>query len=183
MDDYGASLCWRLKLPVEHKLVFMRLVFAAGEGFPLVCPSIQEISADCQVAPRAVEFMIRHFVNIGVMKQYGSCHYAFEVDRIEDLAGPLPPERVRKPTIPSLRLTGTAWLAMRASVFERDGFACTYCGDADGPLHCDHVVPVSRGGTNDIDNLATACFRCNCSKGAKLLSEWECRPAHTDSMQ
>ena len=30
----------------------------------------------------------------------------------------------------------------------------------------DHIFPVSRGGTDDLKNLAVACKRCNKSKGA-----------------
>lgn len=63
------------------------------------------------------------------------------------------------------------WQELRAKVFERDGYACTYCGDGND-LTCDHVVPLVRGGTNDLDNLTTACRPCNSSKGAKLMSEW-----------
>lgn len=51
---------------------------------------------------------------------------------------------------------------------------CCYC---QTPLkthyHIDHVVPLSRGGSNGADNIAIACIRCNCSKGNKLLGyEW-----------
>lgn len=56
----------------------------------------------------------------------------------------------------------------RFLVLERDGFRCRYCGHA-GELHVDHVVPVSRGGTNAIDNLVTACEPCNIGKGAMLI--------------
>jgi len=50
---------------------------------------------------------------------------------------------------------------------------CIYCGCVLGKkYHVDHVVPLSRGGSNDFDNLALACPHCNSSKGAKLLSEW-----------
>ena len=28
----------------------------------------------------------------------------------------------------------------------------------------DHIVPVSKGGTNDLDNLVTACEQCNLGK-------------------
>lgn len=64
------------------------------------------------------------------------------------------------------------WERIRAFVFGRDGYACQYCGSTDGSLHCDHVVPVSRGGTNAFSNLTTACRDCNLSKGARLVSEW-----------
>lgn len=29
----------------------------------------------------------------------------------------------------------------------------------------DHVIPVTKGGTNDLDNLVFACFQCNGRKG------------------
>jgi 5-methylcytosine-specific restriction endonuclease McrA len=54
----------------------------------------------------------------------------------------------------------------RYKVMKRDGFSCSYCTASGVPLHIDHVVPVSRGGTNAIGNLVTACERCNQGKGA-----------------
>lgn len=61
---------------------------------------------------------------------------------------------------------------LRFEVFKRDSFECQYCG-ATPPgvvLHVDHVRPVADGGTNDVDNLVTACQPCNSGKGARLLS-------------
>lgn len=43
---------------------------------------------------------------------------------------------------------------------------------AGGRLECDHVHPLSKGGSNEIGNLTTACFRCNRSKNTKTLAEW-----------
>jgi len=57
---------------------------------------------------------------------------------------------------------------LRAQVFERDGFACVYCGSAER-LECDHLLPVSKGGSTSLENLAAACKPCNCSKGDKVL--------------
>jgi len=64
------------------------------------------------------------------------------------------------------------WQALRAAVLERDGYACTYCGDMDGPLEADHVVPVISGGQDAMANLVCACRACNRSKGAKPIYEW-----------
>lgn len=64
------------------------------------------------------------------------------------------------------------WYSLRAEAFERDGYACTYCGDTDGPHEVDHVVPLSRGGASTIENLTVACRSCNASKKDKLVSEW-----------
>lgn len=50
---------------------------------------------------------------------------------------------------------------------------CAYCAEVpEEGLTVDHVVPLSRGGTNTIGNLLPACGRCNRSKGARLLVEW-----------
>lgn len=55
---------------------------------------------------------------------------------------------------------------LRFDVFKRDGFQCTYCGEAPPKvtLEIDHIEPVSKGGTNDINNLVSACFDCNRGK-------------------
>lgn len=61
---------------------------------------------------------------------------------------------------------------IRFEVFKRDNFACQYCG-AVPPfvlLQVDHIIPVSKGGENGIDNLITACQPCNIGKGATSLS-------------
>jgi hypothetical protein len=61
---------------------------------------------------------------------------------------------------------------------------CTYCDDwhTKWPNNWktsigDHVIPVSRGGSNTLDNLMPACSTCNSKKGPKLLSEWT-QPKH-----
>lgn len=59
----------------------------------------------------------------------------------------------------------------RFEIFKRDGFTCQYCG-AHPPaviLHCDHVVAVANGGSNDDSNLVTSCENCNLGKSAVPL--------------
>lgn len=58
---------------------------------------------------------------------------------------------------------------LRFSVLERDSFTCRYCGRSapDVVLHVDHIKAVVRGGTDDPENLATACAECNQGKGAR----------------
>lgn len=60
----------------------------------------------------------------------------------------------------------------RFEVFKRDGFVCQYCGNHPPSviLEVDHIEPVSKGGTNLIDNLVTACFDCNRGKAGELLT-------------
>lgn len=50
---------------------------------------------------------------------------------------------------------------------------CHYCKcDVGDKYHVDHVVPLSRGGSNGPENIVIACPTCNTSKGAKLPHEW-----------
>lgn len=67
------------------------------------------------------------------------------------------------------------WRYRREHVFERDGYRCQYCGEPVCAPHADHVVPRVAGGTDEPDNLVTACPRCNDSKGARPLEEWSGR--------
>jgi len=52
----------------------------------------------------------------------------------------------------------------------RDGGMCFYCGKRKGTT-IDHVMPVSRGGGNSLQNLVLACHECNQSKAAMLPDE------------
>lgn len=60
----------------------------------------------------------------------------------------------------------------RFDVFKRDKFQCGYCGRTppDVVLEVDHITPVADGGTNQVENLFTACFDCNRGKGAIPLT-------------
>lgn len=68
-------------------------------------------------------------------------------------------------------LSGSVWKRLRQTILERDGHKCNYCGATDD-LAVDHIIPLSRGGTNDPENLTPACKPCNSSKGDRLIEEW-----------
>ncbi|OJK06527.1 hypothetical protein BRY75_14200 [Acinetobacter baumannii] len=59
---------------------------------------------------------------------------------------------------------------IRQSVFERDNFTCLYC-ESTSDLTIDHIVPVSRGGGDEVENLQTLCRVCNARKGTNLEME------------
>lgn len=56
----------------------------------------------------------------------------------------------------------------RAMIYKRDNHTCQYCG-ATKHLTIDHVIPKSKGGSEDWCNLVVACSKCNTAKGNKLL--------------
>jgi hypothetical protein len=55
-------------------------------------------------------------------------------------------------------------------VFERDEWVCLHCGTPEN-LTVDHIIPLSRGGTNDFGNLQTLCKPCNSRKKNKMPIE------------
>ena len=58
----------------------------------------------------------------------------------------------------------------RFNVFLRDKFNCQYCGDRKD-LTFDHLLPKSKGGLTDWENVVTACSACNVQKGGKLYKD------------
>lgn len=63
--------------------------------------------------------------------------------------------------------------SVRFEVFKRDKFTCQYCGESapNVILEVDHIVPVSKGGTDEIMNLVTSCRDCNRGKAGKKLDD------------
>lgn len=55
---------------------------------------------------------------------------------------------------------------LRLKIYRRDGYRCCRCGSND--LTIDHIIPVSKGGTNEDKNLRTMCRICNSKKGTKI---------------
>ena len=60
---------------------------------------------------------------------------------------------------------------IRAQLKRQKG-RCYWCGKKVMDYHVDHVIPLSRGGSNGPENLVIACPSCNLSKGRKLPHEW-----------
>lgn len=57
---------------------------------------------------------------------------------------------------------------LRYEILRRDNHTCRYCGDAapNVALTVDHVIPTALGGSDQPDNLVTACQPCNAGKSA-----------------
>ena len=60
-----------------------------------------------------------------------------------------------------------------ARQYEAQRGACYWCKRPVGnAYHVDHVIPISRGGSNGRDNIVVACPPCNLAKKAKMPDEW-----------
>jgi 5-methylcytosine-specific restriction endonuclease McrA len=61
----------------------------------------------------------------------------------------------------------------RKNILLRDRYTCQFCGRVfpASELTLDHVIPRSRGGHTDWDNLVACCHACNNLKGDRLPEE------------
>jgi len=59
------------------------------------------------------------------------------------------------------------WSNLRIMCFKRDNYKCRNCGGnfEHSSLHCDHIVPIWKGGDDlDLNNLQTLCEKCHRKK-------------------
>lgn len=63
------------------------------------------------------------------------------------------------------------WAKKRFQVLQRDNFRCKYCGKnwEDVTLEVDHIIPKSKGWSDDFDNLITCCRECNIWKWKEIV--------------
>lgn len=66
-------------------------------------------------------------------------------------------------------LVTDSWVGSMFSLYDN---RCVYCLETCLPT-MDHVVPVSRGGKHEQENIVPACHPCNSSKRDRLVDEWK----------
>ena len=61
----------------------------------------------------------------------------------------------------------------RRNIYRHYGNRCCYCGHrfASSDLNLEHILPRSRGGRTDWNNVVTSCIPCNLRKGNRLPHE------------
>ena len=64
----------------------------------------------------------------------------------------------------------------KRQIYEKSNGRCWYCSvelptEVSG-WHCDHQLPKSRGGSDNLDNLVAACARCNIRKRNRTVEEF-----------
>ncbi|MGF1601341.1 MAG: HNH endonuclease [Thermosynechococcaceae cyanobacterium] len=64
---------------------------------------------------------------------------------------------------------------VREYVLARDGHQCQSCGKLHLPLEVDHIIPLAKGGMNDLSNLQTLCQPCNRHKSARIDTRFQRR--------
>ena len=62
----------------------------------------------------------------------------------------------------------------KRTLLRRQSYVCTYCGHRriSRSFEIDHMTPIIRGGSNDVDNLQVICRPCNQRKGIQTDEEF-----------
>ena len=64
--------------------------------------------------------------------------------------------------------------SVREQVRQRADERCEYCHKPEGfsahPHHVDHIISQKHNGSDELDNLAWACFQCNVNKGTDIAA-------------
>lgn len=104
------------------------------------------------------------------------CVIRLDIENLNHLIKYLNDEIKWKKSIAAQRALMTSNL--RNEIKERDNYQCCSCNNGLDKepnllLEIDHIIPLSKGGKTTYDNLQTLCWKCNRTKGAKILIENE----------
>lgn len=133
-----------------------------GEAFDDYCQRLiradeQKLDAAVDAVYQAAELLAPH---LGLVYPYGDGRGGWVWRTLLDAAGlsePAPNRSSTKRKMPR---------HLSRSVMERDEYRCKHCGTCKD-LTIDHILPRSKGGGNEIENLQTLCRSCNSKKGVK----------------
>lgn len=100
------------------------------------------------------------FKLVGVQKIYDGKRYVyrFTLSDGDEETEKLDPDNYRSRGISS---------DVQKEVWKRDGGRCIKCGSSQN-IHFDHIIPFSKGGSNEADNIQILCSRCNIKKSDKI---------------
>ena len=128
------------------------------------------------------EYRINHRDELNAYsKEYASTHSQEAVKRSRDWAKNNPERHrilqqiaARRRYARKLKAEGTFNLNDILNILFEQSNLCAYCGiRVYDDFQIDHIIPLSRGGSNWPDNLAVSCKNCNAQKNARTPNEWQ----------
>lgn len=161
--DYGALAVW---------LALYAHCDREGKCFP----SLRRLAEITNISRLSVLKAIRRLESLGLIsktpqkrKDGGNTVCLYKLHYAPLLQSKFETNKDNRPTAKSNRTNIPK--SLRFKVFARDNFTCQYCGrkPPEVELVIDHIVPLCKGGTNDINNLITACQDCNLGKGTMTI--------------
>ena len=141
-------------------------------GFCKVCNAKIDRNTYAKNPKRKYEKVLEYQKRTGLIrkyKPYNPKYYSSEKSREKKRARDLKRRALKKNADIYTEITYDVIETIR----KKYNYKCAYCGgDCSENYHIDHKIPLSRGGGNDIDNLALSCPKCNWSKNDKTDEEF-----------
>jgi hypothetical protein len=140
-------------------------ILGGKEAVQIICDLVREKKMS---PPQIAEKLRSHGVQItnrSVQRIVSENGFALSVGEAYRLA--MEKGRMRWPLKdPRLKVKRRITPKTRMAVFERDSFRCLLCGrDAkETVIEVDHIIPLTQGGSDEMDNLRTLCHECNVGK-------------------
>lgn len=148
--------------------------------------SIERLAEKCGVTLLLVQELLYELVDAGLIVSIDDTETRFELvgyrDYLKDDLKRTDELSARRAQCSDSRpkVTRQRWDHESKSVrelYKNQRGKCFYCKKkVHDKYHVDHVVPLSKGGEDSLDNLVIACPKCNLSKSNSLLEEWNNRP-------
>lgn len=157
-------------LPRAQKVIGMGYAWESENG--RVTATVDFMSWQTAYSRRSVQTITQELIDLGFLVYIGTAETGANTFRLDFEKLPVlsPP----KPAWESLFVTPEQYEFYSGRSFDEDyappNYLCAYCGVKD-PRTKDHVIPKSRGGSDDLSNLVWACNRCNSKKGARTPEE------------
>ena len=157
------KLVWSCDLPSNEKLLLLVLnSFVDGNG---ECwPGQEMLSRMCSFSDRTVRNLCASLEKKGVIAREQRQDYELiwiNISGITLFIGTWE----KKPNQRGV------FAQYKTFVLSRDEYACVYCGSEQN-LSLDHVIPQSKGGSHEPENLVCCCKSCNSSKRDRTPEEW-----------
>jgi 5-methylcytosine-specific restriction enzyme A len=85
-----------------------------------------------------------------------------------------PKKTKRKKVIKTKKRSRSIPTSVRVDVLKKDNCRCVFCGATaqETQLQIDHIIPFSKGGSNDLSNLQTLCRECNRGKSDRVFRNY-----------
>ncbi len=126
-------------------------------------PLLYKTCAHCGKRKDRDEFLDAPILRCDFLGQGHKCRDCTRAERLRAAASDSGLRRAREAYAPGEH-SNEEWNAL----LQRLGRRCLRC-DAEDDITKDHIVPLSRGGTNDIENLQPLCRSCNSWKNDRTV--------------
>jgi len=147
--------CWHSSKPLDKIQVGDILRIKNKDTLEIVDWKVTEPSIQLTPDEAKTEWLKYPFGNPKTAEKYG--YYPFVLRNLEKIRE-YPPKKPSPRYIPS---------EVRIKVWHRDEGKCKRCG-AKEDLEFDHIIPVSKGGSNTENNIELLCKSCNMKKSNKI---------------